>query len=351
MKEILNKDFNIFFGEEVFEKLLENLRVKDYTKLFVLMDTNTRKHCSPILRNYLKNYIPILIPVGESNKTIQQAEFIWKTLLKNLADRKSVLINLGGGMVSDMGGFCASTYKRGIDFINIPTSLLGMVDAAIGGKQGIDLDSNKNMIGVFNHPESVFIYPPFLNTLVDSEIRNGFAEIIKHALICDKILFEKLEKLDLYDRTRFDPVIFQSVMIKFSIVSRDPFEKNIRKKLNFGHTIGHAIETLSLLRDKNPLKHGEAIAIGMICEAFLSNAVEGLSNKEFNHITELILNRFPKYEQKWNAAKLIRIMKNDKKNIAGNINFTLLKKIGLAKIDQSCNEDLIVQSLNYYHCL
>ena len=351
MKEILNKEYDIYLGSEVFEKLAENLVVKEYSKIFVLMDSNTHKHCWPILNAYLVNYFPIILPPGEASKTIRYAEFIWETLQNNLADRKALLINLGGGMISDIGGFCASTYKRGINFINIPTSLLAMVDAAIGGKLGIDLNSYKNSIGLFNHPSCIYIYPPFLNTLEDNEIRNGFAEISKHAFIDDKNLFEKLETLDLNDSNKLSNIIFQSVKIKFSIVSKDPFEKNIRKKLNFGHTIGHAIETASLINDKTPLKHGEAIAIGMICEAFISKAIEGLSSKELNTITQFIMKRFPKYKQKLNPEELIAIMRNDKKNREGNINFTLLKKIGKAKIDINCHEDLIIQSLDYYQSL
>ena len=351
MKEIFNKDYNIFLGEEVFEKLAENLIIKEYSKVFVLMDNNTSKYCWPLLSPYLVNYIPIIIPEGELNKNIRQAEFIWDTLQNNFADRKALIINLGGGVVSDIGGFCAATYKRGIDFINVPTSLMAMVDAAVGGKQGVDLHSFKNVIGVFKHPKDIFIYPPFLNTLDENEKRNGLAELCKHALIDDKSLFNKICEIPPNDWEKINAFILQSLKIKVSIVKKDPFEKNIRKSLNFGHTIGHAIETASLLQDKVPLKHGEAIAIGMICEAYISKNIEKLSPKEFKSIVDYITLRFPKYTQKLNHEQLITFMKNDKKNNQGNINFTLLKKIGKAQVDINCHEELIIKALNFYNNL
>ncbi|MBC7383817.1 MAG: 3-dehydroquinate synthase [Bacteroidia bacterium] len=352
MKEIFSKEYNIFLGDDVFEKLAETLIHKEYSKVFVLMDNNTSLHCWPLLSAYLVNFVPIIIPDGEVNKNIRQAEFIWETLQSNFADRRALLINLGGGVISDIGGFCAATFKRGIDFINVPTTLLSMVDAAVGGKQGVDMLSFKNVIGVFKHPKEVFIYPPFLNTLNDNEKRNGLAELCKHALISDKALFEKLEAIPPDDwGVKLNSLIFQSLKIKVSIVKKDPLEKDLRKTLNFGHTIGHAIETASLLSDKVPLKHGEAVAIGIICEAFISKAIDHLSSKEFKNIVEYISNRFPKYKQKINQEQLILFMRNDKKNKEGNIHFTLLKKIGKAKVDIICEDDLIIQSLNYYQNL
>lgn len=351
MKQILNKDFNIFLGEDVLEKLAETLINKEYSKIFVLMDTLTSKYCWPLLSPYLVNFIPIVIAEGEQNKNIRQAEFIWETLQNHFADRNALLINLGGGVVSDIGGFCAATYKRGIDFINVPTTLLAMVDAAVGGKQGVDMHSFKNMIGVFKHPKEIYIYPPFLNTLKENEKRNGLAELTKHALIADKELFDKLSAIPLNDWSRINSFIFPSLKIKVAIVKKDPFEKQLRKSLNFGHTIGHAVETASLLNDKVPLKHGEAIAIGIICEAYISRNIENLSGKEFKSILEYITLRFPKYKQKFNPEELINYMRNDKKNREGNIHFTLLKRIGKAKVDQVCSADLIIQALNFYQNL
>lgn len=315
------------------------------------MDTHTVKYCWPLLSPYLVNFIPIVITEGEQNKNIKQAELIWETLQNHFADRNALLINLGGGVVSDIGGFCAATYKRGIDFVNVPTTLLAMVDAAVGGKLGVDMHSFKNMIGVFKHPKEIYIYPPFLNTLKENEKRNGLAELTKHALIADKELFDKLADIPLNDWSKINSFIFPSLKIKVAIVKKDPFEKELRKSLNFGHTIGHAVETASLLNDKVPLKHGEAIAIGMICEAYISRNIENLSGREFKSILEYIMTRFPKYKQKFNPEELINYMRNDKKNREGNIHFTLLKRIGKAKVDQVCSDGLIIQALNYYQNL
>jgi 3-dehydroquinate synthase len=351
MKEIIQKDFELFLGNEVLEKLAEILINKEYSKVFVLMDTNTQRHCWPILSPYLVNYEPIVIPAGEANKTLKYAEKIWSKFQEHFADRRAVLLNLGGGVISDLGGFCAATYKRGIDFVNIPTTLLSMVDASIGGKLGVDFDSYKNVIGVFQHPKYIFINPQFLNTLPEEEKRNGLAEVCKHALIEDKSLFEKLAAIEKHDWENAGALIFQSLKIKVSIVKKDPLEKDIRKALNFGHTIGHAIETQSLISDTVPLKHGEAIAIGIICEAYISKAIQGLSSSELEKITEFFKSRFPKYKGKLHASSLIDIMKNDKKNRQGLINFTLLKKIGKAKIDINCHDDLIAKSIEYYRNL
>jgi 3-dehydroquinate synthase len=351
MKEIIHKDFEIFLGEEVLEHLAEILIELSYSKIFVLMDTNTQRHCWPILSPYLVNYHPIVIPEGESSKSLVQAEKIWAALHQNLADRNSVLINLGGGVVSDIGGFCAATYKRGIDFINVPTSLLGMVDAAVGGKLGIDFLSFKNSIGLFKHPKYIIVYPDFIKTLSAEETRNGLAEVVKHGLIEDKSLFEKLAQLEGNALEKAGNLIFQSIKIKAQIVKKDPFEKDLRKSLNFGHTIGHAIETWSLLNDVIPLKHGEAIAIGMICESYLSKTLLGLSNSELEQITRYFTQRYPTYKHPWDENKLIALMQHDKKNVDGLINFTLLKKIGKAKININCHEDLIRKSLAYYRQL
>jgi 3-dehydroquinate synthase len=349
MKEIIQKDFEIYFGSEVLEKLAEILITKGYSKIFVLVDSQTKKHCWPILSPYLVNYELLEIEAGEKNKNLENASIIWTKLQTYKADKKAVLINLGGGVVSDLGGFVAATYKRGIDFINIPTSLLGMVDASIGGKLGIDLNELKNAVGLIQNPKYIFIDPNFLKTLPEIEKRNGLAEVCKHALIDDKPLFEKLQKISLLDN--LDSLLFQSLKIKVKIVKKDPFEKDTRKTLNFGHTIGHAIETYSLKNDSLPIKHGEAIAIGMICEAYISASIQGLSQEELRKISSYFSERFLKYKGKLPVKELIEYMKNDKKNEEGFINFTLLKKIGKAKINATCHEDLIIKSLEYYQNL
>jgi 3-dehydroquinate synthase len=348
MKEIFTKEYKIYFGNDVLEQLSEILIERAYSKVFVLIDENTKKHCWPILSSYLVDTLTIELKSGESQKNIQSAMYVWEKLQENFADRRAVVINLGGGVLSDLGGFVAATYKRGIDFINIPTTLLAMVDASVGGKQGIDMASHKNVVGVFQHPTEVFVYPDFLKTLDPIELKNGFAELCKHGLISDKELWEKLQKTNESDLSLLNPLIFQSLKIKVAIVKKDPLEKDIRKCLNFGHTIGHAFETFSLIHDKKPLKHGEAVVIGMICEAWLSMKKGWISNKDLENIKEYFTNRFSKYKTDLDYELLLQFMKNDKKNQYGQINFSLLKKIGKPKIDVSCDEELIKESIKYY---
>ncbi|MCF8429728.1 MAG: 3-dehydroquinate synthase [Bacteroidia bacterium] len=348
MKVIYDKSYKVFFGENVLNHLAQTIINKAYSNVFVLVDENTEKYCLPILKPYLENFTLIKILSGEINKNLQTANIIWDNLQLHSANRNAVLLNLGGGTLSDLGGFCASTFKRGIDFINIPTTLLSMVDASIGGKQGIDLNNYKNLIGVFKHPDQIFIYPEFIKTLPNNEKSNGLAEMIKHALIDDDKLFYKIISTNQIDTEQLEKWIEKSAKIKVKIVNKDPFEKGLRKVLNFGHTIGHAVETFSLINDKEPLKHGEAVAIGIICESYLSYKSNKLSQKEFNLIVKFIFKNFNKYIPNWNHDELLKIMYNDKKNINSEINFTLLKKIGKAKIDCYFSIELILESLDFY---
>jgi 3-dehydroquinate synthase len=349
MKVIYDKNYKVYFGSEVLSFLAQTLIEKSYSNVFVLVDENTEKHCLPLIKNYLETFEVIKISSGSLNKNLDSANIIWNKLQEKLANRNSVLINLGGGTLSDLGGFCASSYKRGIDFINVPTTLLAMVDAAIGGKQGIDLNNYKNLIGVFQHPKQIFIFPEFINTLPNTEKRSGMAELIKHALIDDQSFYKKLLSLeDLKDFSQIDKLIEKSAKIKLNIVNKDPLEKGKRKALNFGHTIGHAIETFSLINDKEPLKHGEAIAIGMICEAHLSFKTQNLQQKDFMNIVTLLTKLFDKYEANLSFEELNPIMQNDKKNNNDKINFTLLKKIGKASIDCNCSDENIREALDFY---
>ena len=218
MKEIFSKGFNVFMGDDVFENMAQNLIEREYSKVFLLMDENTERDCYPILKNFLVNVITIKIKSGEQHKTIKTAEYIWHQLHDNFADRRAVMINLGGGVVSDIGGFCAATYKRGIDFINVPTSLLGMVDASIGGKLACDIDSHKNMVGVFAHPKDIYIYSKFLNTLPIAEKRCGLAELSKHALIDSKPLWNDILENSVFEFPIINNLIQQSAKIKINIV-------------------------------------------------------------------------------------------------------------------------------------
>lgn len=352
MKEYHYKDFSIYSGNDVFDTLLQNLIEKGYSQVFILTDENTEKHCLPILRKHLFNITPISSKSGESQKTLSIAESIWQELLSKEADKHAVLINLGGGMIGDLGGFCASLYKRGIDYIQVPTSLLAMIDSAIGGKTAVNFGGIKNIIGTIQQPKSVYIYPEFLASLPHEEVLNGYAEMIKHGLIHDKDYWQKIQQVNPQEWPTLLGLINGSIKIKMSIVTKDPYEKNERKLLNFGHTIGHAIEAYSLQHDKKPLKHGEAIAIGMICEAYLSKILLDLSNKELRQITDLISRTFPKYSlRNILSPELIKIMRQDKKNINDQIQFTLLKKIGKGQINLTCSDTQITAALNFYDAL
>ncbi len=352
MKEYNLRKVRIYTGNDVLELLLENLIENSYSQVIILVDENTEKLCLPILDKYLFNTKIIKIKSGEQQKTLEIAQYIWNELMRFNTSKNSVLLNLGGGVIGDIGGFCAATFKRGLDFINIPTTLLAMIDASIGGKTGIDFNGVKNTIGIITDPKAIYIYPDFLNSLPKEEMINGFAEVIKHALIVDLDLWEKLKKVDVFESQKLNSIINDNIKIKIKIVAKDPFEQNERKLLNFGHTIGHAIESYSLKHDQKPLKHGEAIAIGMICEAFLSREMIDLSNKELRSLSEYILRFFPKYSFKSILSPdLIGFMYHDKKNIGEEINFTLLKRIGKGSVNHVCTEHQIARALNYYDSL
>lgn len=349
MKPIKSIDYTIFF-ENSLQQLSNFLSESNYSKVFILVDSNTEIHCLPIVHEILKGteYDLIEITPGEENKNIDFCIGIWRMLLDFGADRNSILINLGGGVLTDMGGFAASTFKRGIDFVQVPTTLLSQVDASVGGKTGIDMENVKNIIGTFTQPKAVFINTGFLLTLDKREIRSGFAEIIKHGLIYDASLFKKLKTLG--PEGLKDDIIYRSIEIKNEVVITDPFEKGLRKILNFGHTIGHAVESYSLTHDKRmPLLHGEAIAIGFICEAYLSFMKNDFSESDLKETVEAIRTVYPTYNLKKESYRaLFDIMKNDKKNIAGQINFSLLSEIGKCGFDKFCSEEEIFESLDYY---
>ncbi|TXI14131.1 MAG: 3-dehydroquinate synthase [Pedobacter sp.] len=349
MKPIQSLGYTIFFEHKLSE-LQKFLSENTYSKVFVLVDTNTEKYCLPILQDTLANIVQfdvIEVDSGEENKNIDFCIGIWKTLIDFEADRNSLLINLGGGVVTDMGSFAAATFKRGIDFIQVPTTLLAQVDASVGGKTGIDLDHVKNIIGTFTQPKAVFIATDFLETLDQRQLRSGFAELIKHGLIYDASFFKQIQHIQ--PNEVIPTMIRRSVEIKNKIVTIDPLEKGLRKTLNFGHTIGHALESYSLKHDTSPLLHGEAIAIGFICEAYLSMKKNGLSENEFSEIQQTILAHYPQYNLQDSALpNLLEIMKNDKKNISDRINFSLLSKIGHCDINIFCPEEAIRESLLYY---
>ena len=327
MKEIESDNYSIWIGQDSLSKL----DVSKYSKIGILVDENTKEFCLPLVSEIKKSII-IEIKSREENKNIDTCNLIWEALSKNSFDRNSLLINLGGGVIGDMGGFCASTYKRGIDFIQIPTSLLAMVDASVGGKLGIDFNGLKNQVGLFSNPKLVIINPKFLETLPENELRSGFAEVVKHALIIDKNLWERLKNSNLLELD-WEEIIETSVQIKNKIVISDPKEKGERKKLNFGHTFGHAIESYYLQKG-TPILHGEAIFMGIILESEISS----LSVSEKNDIKNYILSNF---SLPYTPSKLdlLNFLRNDKKNFEEKINFSLLEGIGNCTINNLFAED------------
>ncbi len=355
MTEIKANNYSVFVSNGITREINQFFKVNKnkYSKIFILVDENTLKHCYPQLVANVPAFADaeiIEIESGEENKNIEVCVQIWSTLSEYSADRQSLFVNIGGGVIGDMGGFIASTFKRGIGFINIPTTLLSQVDASVGGKLGIDLNHLKNEIGVFNNPLAVFVDPAFLNTLEERQVVSGFAEMIKHALISDADYWKQIKKVDFSNLENLTKLIDTSIKIKNKVVLADPFEKNMRKTLNFGHTIGHAIETHFLEQENQaPLLHGEAIAVGMICEAYLSNKVSGLSGKELKEITTFILSVYkPVKIKENNYSRFLELMQHDKKNEKGKINFSLLSAIGKCKINAGATADLIKESLNYY---
>ncbi|HEY0092259.1 MAG TPA: 3-dehydroquinate synthase, partial [Flavobacterium sp.] len=287
---------------------------------------------------------------GEAMKTISTCVEVWETLTELGGDRKSVLLNLGGGVITDLGGFVASTFKRGIDFINIPTTLLGMVDASIGGKNGVDLSNLKNQVGTITSPQMVLIDSSWLETLPKPEMRSGLAEMLKHGLIADKRYWENFIDLDKIDFADFDELIYGSVKIKNDIVMKDPTENGIRKALNFGHTLGHAIESHFLSHETRiSLLHGEAVAAGMILESYISYRKSLLSHVEFIQIKKTIKNIFDDIIFEENDVNcILSLLIHDKKNEYGEIRFALLDGIGKIIIDQAAENALIKEAFSDY---
>ncbi len=323
----------------------------DCEKIFVIVDENTKTKCLPLISNNLlcpeKNIIMIMS--GEDRKNLKTVEKIWNFLINNGVDRKSLIINLGGGMLCDIGGFAASTIKRGINYINIPTTILAMVDAALGGKTGFNFQTFKNEIGLINQPEDVLINIRFLKTLDYDNILSGYGEMIKYSLINDKRFWDKIINFDIksQDHLILSEMITISLNIKKHFVENDPFEKNIRKALNFGHTFGHAFESLSL-STKNPVLHGKAIAWGMVCESYLSHIRLGLDEKSLSAICDYIIDTYGKFDITCNNYnKYYELMTHDKKNENDLINCTLISEIGKYNIDNYFDKNEIVDALEF----
>lgn len=353
MQTIQATNYSVFFNETGYEKLASYLVPTHYSKIFILVDDNTSQYCLPHLLNNLATEVEIEIielESGEIHKNIATCNEVWAALSELGADRKSIIINLGGGVVSDLGGFVACTFKRGIDFINIPTTLLSMVDASIGGKNGVDLGNLKNQIGIIREPKAVLIDTEFLRTLSQIEMRSGLAEMLKHGLIFDKKYWDKFKNLNNLNTEDLNELIHKSIQIKNTIVCEDLTENGIRKALNFGHTLGHGIESYFLENEnKTNLLHGEAIAAGMILESFISKEKGLITNEEYQEIKYIINDIYDRIEFDDNDInKIIELLIFDKKNEFGNVQFSLLDGIGKIKINQFVDNALIINAFKDY---
>lgn len=342
----------ILFGN-IEESLTQTKVLSTADKVFVLLDDNTERYCLPVIVPLLEGiqYTAIVIKPGEEQKQLDTCQRIWRELILAGCTRHSLLINLGGGVIGDMGGFCAAVFKRGFAQIQIPTTLLSQVDASIGNKTGIDFLHFKNIIGAFSSPEAILIDPQFLKTLPERELISGLAELIKHALIYDADLWERClsygEKLAAPDV--LSGLIPEAVRIKCEVVEKDPEEMGLRKILNFGHTAGHGIESV-LLEEGNPVMHGEAVAAGMIIEANISFKLGMLHEEDYHKIQAFLFNLFPRIElSAGQLEKALTYMRQDKKNKGSKISFTLLQSPGKAVFDCLITDpELIRQALIEY---
>ena len=319
---------------------------QDFTQLAVLVDAHTHIHCYPIIQQQLPAHTLIKISAGEAYKNIDSCLSIWKNLTDLNFDRHALLLVLGGGVLGDMGGFCAATYKRGISFILMPTTLLAQVDASIGGKLGIDFEHYKNHIGVFQQPLATLISPVFLNTLPERELRSGFVEVIKHCLVADKAMWKVIRTKTLTEQD-WETLIPHSISIKANITEKDPTENGIRKALNFGHTLGHALETYFLTTSK-PIFHGEAVAMGMIMESKIAHSKGHLTFDELDQIKAYVLSIFGKVTEPFSSQEIIRLTLQDKKNKGNEVLMAVLKGIGSSVWDETTSEKEMLEAIEYY---
>lgn len=323
----------------------------EHDKIFILTDQTTHDMCLPKLQNFLclKGAQSIVIKVGDTNKTLDSLAEVWTALSQGGATRHSLMINLGGGMVTDLGGFAASTFKRGIDFINIPTTLLAMVDASVGGKTGINFGGLKNEIGVFSDSKFVIINTQFLDTLDHDNICSGYAEMLKHGLISDNKHWAELVGFNLAqpDLAQLQRMVAESIKVKERIVTEDPHEHGIRKALNLGHTVGHALESFAMKHGR-PVLHGYAVAYGMVCELYLSARKTDFPTDKMHQTVRFILDHYGRLPYTCDDyPELLELMRHDKKNTSGIINFTLLGGIGDIRINQTATKEEIEEALDF----
>lgn len=338
---------NILLSGDAGQDLKNFLNKKKYSSLAVLLDENTRRHCYPFIKASLPGHFIIEVESGEDKKNIETCVAVWQSMTDHALDRHSCVLILGGGVLGDMGGFCAATYKRGIDFILVPTTLLALVDASIGGKLGVDFDHFKNHIGVFQLPVLTLLYDGFLKTLPEPELRSGFAEIIKHALISDPEVWKEIQSKGLKDQP-FKKLIQHSVEFKARVATEDPKEKGLRKILNAGHTIGHALESYRLAKGKKIL-HGEAIAAGLIAESYIAEKLGLITGDELKSISNFILKIYGRISIENNELNPIaQLTLQDKKNKDNRILCVLLDGIGKAKWDCEISLESVIEALTFY---
>ena len=343
----------VYYKEEAYQKINKHLKENNHSKIFILVDSNTHEHCLPAFLPKIETEkaIEIIeIEAGEPFKNLDTCMGVWQAMSDLEGDRKSLMINLGGGVVTDLGGFVASTFKRGINYINVPTTLLSMVDASVGGKTGVDLGNLKNQIGVISNAEMVIVDSDYLATLPSEEMRSGLAEILKHGLIADEAYWHKVGQLSELTLSDLDDIIRVSVDIKAEVVAEDPFENGLRKTLNYGHTLGHAVESYCLTHtEKKTLLHGEAVALGIVLATYLSKELKDFPTEKLDDITKRIVGLYGKVEfTREDIDAIIDLMKYDKKNEAGKINFVLLKDIGETEIDCQVPNDMIFDAFEFY---
>ena len=349
---------NIIISQNLQQELAIAISECEHEKIFVLLDQNTERLCWPKIASFLclRGAKTITIPAGDTHKDLTSISHVWNELGTNGATRHSLLINLGGGMVTDLGGFAASTFKRGINFINVPTTLLAMVDASVGGKTGINFNGLKNEIGVFCDAHTVILSTLFLETLDRENILSGFAEMLKHSLIADEAMWAGHVTLSLTENASQDSrlaaqlkdLVRQSVQVKEHIVTEDPKETGLRKALNLGHTVGHAFESFAMLQQE-PMLHGYAVAYGLICELWLSAVKCGFPTDKLHQTVSFIRENYGQMDINCDDyPTLIELMRHDKKNNAGVINFTLLGNIGDIRINQQVSDEDIRECLDFY---
>lgn len=343
----------VYRNEKAWKTLASHIEKMHYSQIFIIVDENTERFCLPLffhkINSDIKNDI-LKVKSGEQHKNIDSCIDLWRQLSAKNADRHCLIINLGGGMVTDLGGFVASTYKRGVSHVHVPTTLLAMVDASIGGKNGIDFGKAKNQIGTINQPKMVIVEPDFLNTLPERQLISGSAEMIKHGLIHSAGVWERVSAMDFSDKKSLEKLIWESIEIKNEIVSLDPHEENLRKTLNYGHTLGHAIESHCMeSTHREPLLHGEAVAIGMILATYISNQILDFPEDTMGEVCKRIISVFPRQEfSKKEIDNIISLLLFDKKNRNGKVLFVLLYEIGSWKTNCSVDNELIFRAFEYY---